>query len=253
MLDEVAEGYPPEIRDAARRDIPRVLDQVGFVIERVGWNIALADVGGGVGIFSIACALAGMRTTLIDDFADPINRQIGDDVLATHRRHGITVMHRDVIQDGLGLTPGSMDAITTFDSMEHWHNSPKALFAEIRAALRPGGVFILGVPNSVNLRKRLGVPLGKGKWSAMADWYEQPIFRGHVREADVGDLHYIAADMGLRDIEIRGRNWLGRYSESPMIRRLSVLTDPILRSRPSLCSDLYLIGSHHGIYLAPNR
>ena len=43
---------------------------------------------------------------------------------------------------------------------------------------------MVGVPNCVNLRKRLTVPLGRGKWSPMADWYEQPSFRGHVREPD---------------------------------------------------------------------
>jgi SAM-dependent methyltransferase len=186
--------------------------------------------------------MSGMRSTLIDDFADPINVQIGDDVLNLHREYGVTILRRDVIRDGLGLPPRSMDAVTTFDSMEHWHASPKALFREVRGVLRPGGMFLLGVPNSVNVKKRLLVPLGKGKWSAMADWYELPVFRGHVREADVDDLRYIARDMGLRNVEIRGRNWLGTYSPNPTVRRVSRALDRVQRLRPSLCSDLYLTG-----------
>lgn len=70
------------------------------------------------------------------------------------------------------------DAITSFDSMELWHHSPSKLFFEITSQLKPGGVFRLGVPNCVNLRKRLTVPLGFGKWSAMQDWYEEENFRG---------------------------------------------------------------------------
>jgi hypothetical protein len=59
----------------------------------------------------------------------------------------------------------------------------------------------------VRIRKRLTVPFGSGKWSSMADWYEDPIFRGHVREPDVDDLFYIAREVGLVDVYIKGRHW----------------------------------------------
>jgi hypothetical protein len=100
---------------------------------------------------------------------------------------------------------------------------------------------VLGVPNSVNARKRLTVPFGKGAWSPMEEWYEQSEFHGHVREPDVSDLRYIASDMGLREIQIIGRNWLGYYGR-PAVRAITTLADPLLRLRPSLCSDLYLLG-----------
>ena len=97
--------------------------------------------------------------------------------------------------------------MTSFDSMEHWHHSPKRLFRQVSAQLlKPRGRFVLGVPNCINARKRLSVPLGIGKWSAIEDRYEEPEFRGHVREPDVADLRYIARDMGLKDVQIFGRN-----------------------------------------------
>jgi hypothetical protein len=47
--------------------------------------------------------------------------------------------------------------------MEHWHHSPKRLFRQVSdKLLKPGGRFVLAVPNCVNLRKRLSVPLGVG-------------------------------------------------------------------------------------------
>jgi hypothetical protein len=90
-------------------------------------------------------------------------------------------------------------------------------------ALKPGGLFFLGVPNCVNLRKRITVPLGAGKWSAIEEWYEREMFRGHVREPDVGDLRYIARDLGLRDVRIFGRNWLGYASRHGWVRALTPL------------------------------
>ena len=120
----------------------------------------------------------------------------------------------------MGLLPfeeASFDVITSFDSMEHWHHSPKRLFQEVMRVLKPSGRFILGVPNCVNLRKRLTVPFGFGKWSSIDDWYEQETFRGHVREPDVEDLRYIANDMGLMELQILGRNWMA-YHRLPHYR-----------------------------------
>jgi SAM-dependent methyltransferase len=151
-------------------------------------------------------------------------------------------MSRDVIAQGVDFPAASFDAITTFDSMEHWHHSPRRLFRQIIAALKPGGTLIIGVPNCVNLRKRITVPLGIGKWSSMSEWYEADVFRGHVREPDVGDLQFIARDLGIVDVKVLGRNWLGYGSRRGWVRRVTPIADHLLRPFPSLCSDLYLIG-----------
>jgi hypothetical protein len=76
----------------------------------------------------------------------------------------------------------------------------------------------------------------------MEDWYEQQVFRGHVREPHVIDLRYIARDLGLVDISVFGRNWLGRDSRWALVRKLARVADPALRRFPSLCSDIYVEG-----------
>lgn len=241
VLSSIAEQYPPALRDIARRNILRQTFHIETVV-RLAPNGSIADIGGGINPFSAGCAASGMHSILIDDFRDPANETHGDQALDLHRSLGVTVYNRDVIADGIGLAPESVDIITSFDSMEHWHNSPKRLFAEVMTALKPGGWFFLGVPNCVNLRKRITVPMGKGKWSAMADWYDRPTFRGHVREPDVGDLLYIAQDMQLTDVSILGKNWLAYYSGYAWARRCVPFIDAVLQRRPSLCSDLYVLG-----------
>ena len=258
QLEAVARGFPEVLVEATLADVPRVAFQVALLTERVGSDITLCDVGSGIGLFPAACAKAGMRVTMMDDFAPPfadeesaravpdapdaVNFDRAEDALAFHRSLGVTVEKRDPLVDGFGFAPASLDVVTSFDSMEHWHRSPKRLFAQILEALVPGGLFVLGVPNCVNLRKRITVPLGYGKWSQMSHWYEPEFFRGHVREPDLDDLHYIARDLGLTGVEILGRNWAGFMNDRRLVRVLTVLTDPLLKLRPSLCSDLYLIG-----------
>ena len=261
-LQGVARGFPADLVAAQLADIPRVAFQVNVVLERVGSDAAICDVGSGVGLFPAACASAGMRVTMMDDFAPPFADEASaranpdapdavnfggvEEALAYHRSLGVAVATRDPLEAGFGFEPDSLDVVTSFDSMEHWHRSPKRLFGEILEALRPGGLFFLGVPNCVNLRKRLTVPLGYGKWSQMSHWYEPEYFRGHVREPDVDDLHYIARDLGLDRVEILGRNWAGLVSPNRWLRRLTPLIDGLLSRRPTLCSDLYLVGRKPG-------
>lgn len=239
---EVADSYPPGMVASQRRDTARIAFNISLALHgRDPKGLSVCDIGGGVGLFSTGCAALGMKVTLVDDFNDPVNHRLGSEQLAVHQRLGVRIESRDVLKTGIADL-GSFDIVTSFDSMEHWHNSPKALFKQIAASLRPGGRFVLGVPNCVNLRKRLTVPFGIGKWSQMSEWYEEPTFRGHVREPDVSDLHYIAKDMGLRDVEIHGRNWLGYTSRFAFVRAGNFLVDVPLRMFPALCSDIYLAG-----------
>jgi SAM-dependent methyltransferase len=243
-LYAIAHSYPSEMVADQVRDIPRIAFNIRLALGgRDPSGISVCDIGGGVGLFSPGCSTLGMYATLIDDFADPVNRRVGDSPLAVHTQYHVRVISRDVISDGLADIGERFDTVTSFDSMEHWHHSPKALFHQVRdSLLKPSGRFVLGVPNSVNLRKRITVPLGIGKWSPMTEWYEEARFRGHVREPDVADLRYIARDMQLKDIEIHGRNWLGYKSRFGFVRMATHIADVPLRAFPSLCSDLYLVG-----------
>lgn len=241
-LKSIALKYPQELITEQLSDVKRIAFNINLVLSRKGTKATVCDIGGGIGMFSIGCAAIGMKSILLDDFGDPVNHQFGSSILDIHRSYGVEIIERDPVEKGIEFLPETIDAFTTFDSMEHWHHSPKRLFASVMKALSKGGIFVLGVPNCVNLRKRITVPFGIGKWSAMEDWYEQEKFRAHVREPDVGDLYYIAKDMNLADVKIYGRNWQGYYSPNKVIRTSTMLVDRILRPYPSLCSDIYVVG-----------
>jgi 2-polyprenyl-3-methyl-5-hydroxy-6-metoxy-1,4-benzoquinol methylase len=241
ILSGLIAEYPADLQPLQVMDLDRIVFHVDLVLAEGATSVC--DIGGGIGLFSLGCAVSGLKVTLVDDFRDPVNLHYGDGILQLHRSHGVNVVCRDFIAQGLSdFAAGSFDAITTFESMEHWHHSPKRLFHQVMKLLKPNGTLVIGVPNCVNLRKRITVPFGHGKWSAMSAWYEPDAFRGHVREADADDLRYIARDLGLRDARIIGRNWQGHQSPSRWIRRATRLIDQFIRPIPPLCSFLYLIG-----------
>jgi SAM-dependent methyltransferase len=189
-----------------------------------------------------------MRVTVIDYFEEvessPI-RALNEEVLnRVFPAFGVRRITADMAKD-----PGSalkllepVDVFTSFDSIEHWHDSPKRALHEMMRVLKPGGLLVIGVPNAVNVRKRITVPLGFNNWSHMSEWYDKPRFFSHVREPVVADLVYIAQDLELEETQILGRNWSGYFSSRASIRGLTTVADSLLRLRPSLCSDLYLVG-----------
>jgi 2-polyprenyl-3-methyl-5-hydroxy-6-metoxy-1,4-benzoquinol methylase len=247
-LDELAGKYPQSVVGIQKRDIPRIAFHISAAIAAAPRKklreLTICDIGGGMGLFSVGCAALGFgKVILVDDFRDRSNQIAGDGVLELHRSKGVEIHCRDIIEKRMTGLPEQLDVVTSFDSMEHWHHSPKTLFREVFQRLAPGGGFLLGGPNCVNLRKRMTVPFGRGQWSSMNDWYEAETFRGHVREPSLADLRYIARDMGLVDVRVFGCNWLGCNSGNAPVRLVSRLVDRPLRWFPSLCSDIYVSGT----------
>ncbi len=219
----------------------RTAFDIRLVVDRIGTNGTVCDVGGGFGLFAIGCAHLGLCSILVDDFLDIEERGMLAATEALLDEHGVEVRRQNILADPLGLASRSLDAVTAFHVLEHLPVSPKPLFRAMRDALRPGGVFVLAGPNNVNLRKRITVPLGKGSWSHIEDWYDSTRFRGHVREPNVADLRHVARDLSLRQAEIHGRNFLGLSHPDSVRQRLARLSDHVLRYRPTLCSDIYMV------------
>ncbi len=242
VMKEYWSGRYPEYLLAC--EARRYAFHAALILDACSGSGQVCDIGGGWGALSAVCSKNGLHCHLVDDFADQ-----GFAVNINEPRHrmpidfGFSVHSLDVTRESLPFGSDSLDVVSSFDSMEHWHRSPKKLFMQIIDVLRPGGTFIIGAPNCVNLRKRLTVPFGYGKWSGMNDWYESDIFRGHVREPDVDDLQYIARDLGLVNIRIIGRNWAGLANPNSLVRAGTLLFDQVLQLRPSVCSDIYLIGN----------
>jgi hypothetical protein len=241
LYSAASEAY----RDQERKHVPRTAFNIILALAgRPPGEVRMCDLGGGLNLFAPAVAALGAKEViLVDDFGDRGYAGAWETVLPVHGRLGVKVVSRDLVSLGLsGVIAGQVNVFTCFEFLEHCHHSPKKLLREAASHLVAGGLFVISVPNCVNLRKRLTVPLGFGRWTRMEDWYEPEVFRGHVREPSVDDLKYIARDLGLRDTRIHGRNWSGYYSPRRTVRWLTGIFDLPLRLFPGLCSHIYLVG-----------
>ena len=118
ILEGVAREYPSEFIDDQLRDIPRIAFNIRLALNGAdARSMSICDIGGGVGLFSTGCAALGMKALLIDDFADQINRRMGDSAFVVHKKYGVRILSRNVITDGLADISERFDVVTTFDSM----------------------------------------------------------------------------------------------------------------------------------------
>lgn len=216
----------------------------------------LVDLAPGLTAFGPVAAGMGMQVTLVDDYGggggvDMNRREVAMKIVNGFRNKlGVRVEEMDFVANPLPLADASVDVISCFHSLEHWHNSPKPLFREIVRVLKPGGHVIIATPNAANIRKRVYVPLGRNIWSPLAEWYHDgdPVFRGHVREPIVSDLHQLLVWNQLDVVKTYGRNFIGRDSHvlafipKKLRHGIAISTDYILRLFPTLCSDIHVIG-----------
>src|SRR5271170_7219728 len=171
----------------------------------------LVDLGSGLSPYPLVFRRVGFRVSIVDDFGgggfyDKEHERESEALLDRFRDAGVEIHTQDVLKTKLPMPDESVDVITTFHCIEHWHDSPRALFGEIRRVLKPGGLLMIGCPNAVNLRKRISVFFGESNLPPLEGWYyDGEPFRGHVREPIVSDLRRLMEWNGLETLLVEGR------------------------------------------------
>ena len=235
-MSALAEAYPPKKQALQLSHFEQLSFHVQLVFRPGG---TLLEIGGGHSLVAPTCAALGMQVYLLDDFADSPGDPEGLECLDIIRTTGVQVICQDATAARFDLDAVWLNVVASFDSVEHWHSSPRPCFRRAMCTTKPGGTFILSAPNAVDLFARWRILFGRSCWSGFDEWYYPQTFRGHVREPTTDDLRRIAQDLGLEQVQILGRNWRLR-SLAPRIAIATRLIDNVLRLRPAWCSDIYL-------------
>ena len=219
LFNDILGKYPATYHPILEANRHRILWQVDVVVDNVREGGNLVDIGAGIVPFMLISQELGYRTTVIDDLEDSTYlSDASKRVIELFESSGVNFIQADAFTNDLSFLT-DLDLVTSHDSMEHWHHSPRNMFRKFWARMTNNGLFFLGVPNCVNLRKRITVPF---------------------------DLRYIARDLGASRHQILGRNWIGYRHSSALIRRLTPLVDRAMQLRPSICSDIYLLAWKSG-------
>jgi len=136
-------------------------------------DATVVDLGCGGGDLSRKLASLGYRVTGVDRERSMIDTaEIALDQLPIHERRLLSLVHRDVLDNG--LTAQSAEAVTSLGLIGYLDDDD-SLFIEADRLLRPGGLFI------VSCRNRL--------------FNMTSITRRTIKEIDQGDAHQLASEI----------------------------------------------------------
>lgn len=185
-------------------------------------RIHLLELGIGWGGASVALAQHDALVVGVDDFCDDTEGQ-GLPQMRFLSSHNVHVVCADVRR--APVKPGYFHVVILNDVLEHM-SVPERLLRSIHELLRPQGLLIMEVPNSVALYKRIRVFFGLSNYYRIENFFRDEEYRGHIREYTRSEVAYMLNKTGFEPIEIHGVNqayrpWFeGQYGSRPGIRLL---------------------------------
>ncbi|MEJ2207002.1 MAG: methyltransferase domain-containing protein, partial [Gemmatimonadota bacterium] len=144
----------------------------------------LLDIGSGPMDKTAILSLMGFDCCAVDDLADPWHMREGNKakIIAFSERLGIKFHHQQEGDHSVPFQSASFDVVSLLSVIEHLHVSPREILNTAGEYLKPGGLLVVVMPNSVNLRKRLSVLRGRTNHVPVDQFYAcVGTWRGHVR------------------------------------------------------------------------
>lgn len=155
----------------------------------------LLDSRGAAGLLAdVGCGTGNLWRALAPRFT----RGIGIDAVRYEGLPaGVEFRGADLDRDPLPLGDGDADVVAAVETIEHLEN-PRAFCRELARVARPGGWVVVTTPNQLSLLSIATLAV-KQRFSAFQDT-AYPAHRTALLEID---LRRIAAECGLREIEVR--------------------------------------------------
>lgn len=159
----------------------------------------LLDIGAGPLVKAALFARLGFECYACDDYLDPWHRRENrlEQLQQFAIESNITLHVHPVGDYTIPFPAGSFDVVTICDVIEHLHESPRDILNAAGRQLRPGGLLLVTMPNSVNLKKRLKVLAGRSNHvDALAFFRSSGQWRGHVREYTLAETALVIKTAG---------------------------------------------------------
>ena len=161
-------------------------------------NPKVLDIGSGPMNVTAVFARCGFQCSAVDDLSDPwhLAGENRTKIMDFARRMGIEFCLHDATYH-IPFPKGTFDVVLLNSVLEHLHISPREVLNSAFEFLKPGGILVVTMPNSVNLRKRIRVLFGKTNLPSVQAVYDcEGTWRGHVREYTRAETEYIVRRSG---------------------------------------------------------
>ena len=201
----------------------------------------LLDIGSFVNIYPPVLSSLGMNVTVLDNFRQRRDikeqKRIDFALKNVYSKLNIEVIEEDVFSFDFAKLTEQYDVITSFEVFEHLIDSPKPIMSGIHKALRPGGRFILSIPNISSLFKRVKLLFGHSPLPNYKRYYHNGNpFTGHRRELTSTEACWMVEQVGLKVDKCFGTNICGTKNQKKLTRFIQNF-----QVLPSLMSYFFVI------------
>lgn len=215
LLNHLAPAFEPDCADYTR-EFSRYRFVLRHVLPLLPAQASVLDLGAGPGVIPLALREVGASVTVADKWdhyrtadsepaegAPPSRMGLLPVMRERYARSGVVMHELDLVNEPLRFADESFDMVLLLAVIEHLPKSPKRLLEEVTRVLKPGGVFILEVPNIAALRNRIKLAFGKSIHFPLDDWYYSEPYCGHYRELTRGEVLTYMKYAGLEPLWVR--------------------------------------------------
>jgi SAM-dependent methyltransferase len=239
LILEVRKKMPP----ALWTDMPEMIakDVLHVQLTYVP-NGRLIDLGGGYSPMSAVLAMLGMDVTVVDTFASTsfYNQFSAQELCDILQSYGVKLVKADLREydPATVFEPNSVDTVDCFGTIYFFN--PRQLLDRCMQVLKPGGKLVVECNNAASLLRRIRILLGRHNTNTFQDYF---FHDAQLRFWLKGDLRTLAGYLKLSEYHLLGRNWSLYQSRKRLPIPVLRLADRAVRGVPSLCNDIYLIGT----------
>lgn len=201
----------------------------------------LLDVGSGPMDKTAVLAGMGFDCFAADDLSDPWHKlgTITEDILNFGKSHGVKFHLQTADDYTIPFENGSFDIVLSVAVIEHLHDTPRHIMNAMGDKLKTGGILVIQMPNSVNLRKRMSVLRGRTNYNPLGElFYSIGGYRGHVREYTLSETVQLCEWSGFELVEARTFEHLAQEKLKGLPRWLYTQAGNLI---PSLRSGLMVV------------
>jgi SAM-dependent methyltransferase len=201
----------------------------------------LLDIGSGPMDKTGILQMLGFDCYAVDDLSDPwhLRNENQTKIKNFAENIGISFYHQKQGEYTIPFEVNSFDVVCSFDVVEHLHESPRGLLNTMGHYASPGGLLVISMPNSVNLRKRISVLIGRTNYPGIDQFFSSiGTWRGHVREYTLSEANYICSASGFEILASRTFEDIAYSQLSTPLLQVYLLLGTLL---PTLRSGLLVV------------